>query len=214
MKIGPVDIRNHTFTRKLNGVDEAEVRAYLDMVADRLEESIVEAEEIRVAIDRAEARVDEYAKLEGALRDSLISAERIAEERREVTEREARIRIKNAEIDAEKILMGARNELARLRAEIDDLRRQKVTYIERFRALLRSQVKILEASVREFDPDPAHPVQPAPRPAAPVAPTPPVAPPRPSAVFDEVERAESAARQMPLGYPEPRTPSSPSRGAP
>jgi cell division initiation protein len=198
MKIGPVDIRNHTFTKKLNGVDESEVRAYLDMVADRLEESIVEGEELRATIDRVEGRVDEYAKLEGALRDSLISAERIAEERREGSEREARIVIKNAEVDAEKILLAARQELGRLRADIDDLRRQKVTYVERFRALLRSQVKILEASVEELDPDQSRSS----------------AQPEARAVLDEVERAEAASRQMPLGYTDPRAPSSPSSGAP
>jgi cell division initiation protein len=153
MKIGPVDIRNHTFSKKLQGVDEAEVRAYLDLVADRLEESIVEAEELRASVDRAEARVEEYTKLESALRDSLLSAERLSEERREGADREARIRIKNAELDAEKIVLAARQELGRLRADLDDLRRQKITYVERFRALLRSQVKILEASVAELDPD-------------------------------------------------------------
>jgi len=200
MKIGPVDIRNHTFSRKLNGVDEVEVRAYLDMIADRLEESIVEAEELRGQLDRVEARVEEYVKLESALRDSLISAERIGEERRESAEREAQIRIRAAEVDGEKIVLAARQELGRVRAEIDDLRRQKVTYIERFRALLRSQVKILEASVEEFDPDHAH-----------TAP-----PPRETtearSVLDEVERVEAASQQMGLGWSEPPPPPSP--GAP
>jgi cell division initiation protein len=194
MKIGPVDIRNHSFSRKLNGVDEAEVRAFLDLVADRLEESIMEADDLRGRIDRLELRVDEYSKLERALRDSLISAERVVEDRRHAAEREARIRIKNAEVDAEKIVLNARGELGRLRAEIDDLRRQKVTYVERFRALLRSQVKILEASIEEFDPDNAGPEV--------------------RNVLDEVERAEQKSANMPLGYADPRTPASPSSGTP
>jgi cell division initiation protein len=194
MKIGPVDIRNHSFSRKLNGVDEAEVRAILDLVADRLEESIMEADDLRGRIDRLELRVDEYSKLERALRDSLISAERVVEDRRHAAEREARIRIKNAEVDAEKIVLNARGELGRLRAEIDDLRRQKVTYVERFRALLRSQVKILEASIEEFDPDNASPEV--------------------RNVLDEVERAEQKSANMPLGYADPRTPASPSSGTP
>ena len=194
MKIGPVDIRNHSFSRKLNGVDEAEVRAFLELVADRLEDSIMEAEDLRGRIDRLELRVDEYSKLERALRDSLISAERVVEDRRHAAEKESRIRIKNAEVDAEKIVLNARGELGRLRAEIDDLRRQKVTYVERFRALLRSQVKILEASVEEFDPDNAnHEVR---------------------SVLDEVERAERTAGQMPLGYADPRPSVSPSPRTP
>ena len=36
MKIGPVDIRNHTFPFKMRGLDEGQVRAFLDLVADCL----------------------------------------------------------------------------------------------------------------------------------------------------------------------------------
>ena len=132
--------------------------------------------------------LEEYRKLEGTLRDSLISAERVCEDRMAASEKEARIRVKNAEIDAEKIVLGARNELGRLRAEIDDLRRQKITYVERFRALLRSQAKILEASVEELDPDhPSRDVR---------------------SVLDEVGRAERAPVGFPAGFSDPRGPSS------
>ena len=34
MKLGPVDIRNHVFAKRgMRGLDEGEVRAYLDLVA-------------------------------------------------------------------------------------------------------------------------------------------------------------------------------------
>ena len=60
MKIGPVDIRNHTFSRtKMRGVDEGEVRAYLDLVADRLEETVLEADDLRARIDRLERELSE-----------------------------------------------------------------------------------------------------------------------------------------------------------
>ena len=151
MKIGPVDIRNHTFAKKMRGVDDAEVRAYLDLVADRLEEEILEREDLRTQIDKMEAQLGEYRTLEKTMRDSLVSAERVADDKLVHAEKEARIVMKNAEIEAERIVVGARNEIGRLRADLDDLRRQKITYVERFRALLRSQVKILEATVDSFD---------------------------------------------------------------
>jgi cell division initiation protein len=153
MKIGPVDIRNHTFSRKMRGVDEAEVRAYLDLAADRLEEVMVEADDLRGRIGHLEAQLEEYGTIEASLKSSLISAKQIADEKLASAEKEARIILKNAEVDAEKVVVGARGELARLRADVDDLRRQKLTYVERFRALLRSQMNILEASVDVLDPD-------------------------------------------------------------
>lgn len=154
MKLGPVDVRTHSFVKRgMRGLDEAEVRAYLELAADRLEEAILEAEELRGRIDRLERQVEEYRRLEQTLRDSLLSAGRMADDRLAQAEKEAQIVIKDAEVEGEKILLRSREEAGRLRAAIDDLRRQRTTYVERFRALLRSQMKILEASVASFDPE-------------------------------------------------------------
>jgi cell division initiation protein len=154
MKIGPVDIRNHAFVKRaMRGLDEAEVRAYLELVADGLQESILEAEELRAKIDRLEREVEEYRKLEQSLRDSLLSASKITDDRLAQAEKEAQILIKDAEVEGEKILLRSREEAMRLQVAIDDLRRQRTTYVERFRALLRSQMKILEASIASFDPE-------------------------------------------------------------
>jgi len=150
MKIGPVDIRNHTFQKKMRGIDDVEVRAYLDLVADRLEESIQESIQLREAADRTAQDIREYRAMEKALRDSLVAAERITEERLGIAEREARLIVKNAEVEAEKIVAHAREWSARYRAELEDLRRQRTTFLERFRALISSQSKILEASAKEF----------------------------------------------------------------
>jgi cell division initiation protein len=150
MKIGPVDIRNHTFQKKMRGIDDAEVRAYLDLVADRLEEAIQETIELREVLERSNQEIREYRAMEKALRESLISAERITEDRLGIAEREARLIVKNAEVEAEKIMAHTRETSSRHRAEIEDLRRQRTTFLERFRALLSSQSKILEATAREF----------------------------------------------------------------
>src|ERR1700752_3213107 len=109
MKIGPIDIRNHTFQRKaMRGIDEAEARAYLDLVADRLEEAIREAGDVRELVDRQNSEIREYRAMEKTLRGSLVPAERVGEERLSLAEREARLILKNAEIEAEKILAHAR----------------------------------------------------------------------------------------------------------
>jgi len=154
MKIGPVDIRNHVFSRKkMRGFDEAEVAAFLELVADALEEAIVEQEELHAKIARLETELAEYRDLDRTLRDSLLSAERLSDGRLEQAERESRIILKNAEVEGEKLIARARAEAETLRSTLDDLRAQRLTYVERFRALLRSQSRILEASVESFSPE-------------------------------------------------------------
>jgi cell division initiation protein len=197
MKIGPVDIRNHAFSRKkMRGYDEAEVVAFLELVADRLEEVLVEAEDLRGVIHRLETELGNYRDLDRTLRDSLLSAERLSDGRLDQAEREARIILKNAEVEGEKKIAAARAEADVIRSSLDDLRAQRLTYVERFRALLRSQMKILEASIQSYAPDLADveetldrmeaafasqsrrsaPSAPTP-PAAPIAPIAPVSPP-------------------------------------
>lgn len=154
MKIGPVDIRNHGFSKKkMRGFDEGEVTAFLDLVADRMEEVLLEAEDLRGRISRLETELSNYRELDRTLRDSLLSAERLSDGRLEQAEREARIVLKNAEVEGEKRIIAAQNEANAIRSSLDDLRRQRLTYVERFRALLRSQIKILEASVESYAPD-------------------------------------------------------------
>ncbi|MFN8176755.1 MAG: DivIVA domain-containing protein [bacterium] len=179
MKIGPVDIRNHAFVKRaMRGLDEGEVRAYLDLVADGLQEAILEAEELRSRIDRLEREIVEYRGLEQSMRESLLSASKITDDRLAQAEKEAQILIKDAEVQGDKILLRSREEAGRLRAAIDDLRRQRTTYVERFRALLRSQMKILEASVAGFDPEAAEVAEAREAPPLPPAHAPaPVAPP-------------------------------------
>lgn len=213
MKIGPVDIRNHAFSRyKLRGLDEAEVRAYMELTADRLEESILETDDLRTRIDRVEEEVGEYRQLEKALRDSLLSAERISDGRLEHAEREARIILKDAEVQGEKLIASAREEASAVRAMLDDLRRQRLTYVERFRALLRSQMKILEASVESFDPelndveDTVDRIEKASRSGAATSastytPTPPTAPPSPAPNWQSA--ADPSESLQPTHAPQP-----------
>lgn len=154
MKIGPVDIRNHSFSkRKVRGVDEGEVAAFLELVAERMEEILLDQEDLHGKIARLEQELGDYRDLDRSLRDSLVSAERLSDGRLEQAERESRIILKNAEVEGEKLIGAAREEVRSVRASLNDLRRQRVTYIERFRALLRSQLKILEASVDNYAPD-------------------------------------------------------------
>jgi cell division initiation protein len=211
MKIGPVDIRNHTFSRKMRGVDEDEVRDYLELVAERLEESVLEGEELRGRIAQLESDLSELRALERSMRDSLLSAERLVDDRSAQAEKEAQIVIKNAEVQADKLLVRAREDLTRLRTELDDLRRQRITYAERFRALLESQMRILEASLQSFDPEGSRPAalhassprpQPAGGPEHRYHPPPPEAAPPPASAAPPPRPAEPRAPAAPWAPPQ------------
>lgn len=59
----PNDIRNETFTRRMRGLDEDEVREYLDLLADQMEAVEWQRRELLAELERLRAEVAE--QLEG-----------------------------------------------------------------------------------------------------------------------------------------------------
>jgi cell division initiation protein len=143
LRIAPVDIRNQQFKRVVRGADPEEVRIFLGLVADEMEKLISDERELEQKVAGLEAQVDEYRKVEIALRDTLLTAERVSSEARENSRKEAELLLRDAELKAERILDDASRRASELRREIVDLKNQKDIYIARLRSLVETQLKML-----------------------------------------------------------------------
>jgi cell division initiation protein len=143
LRIAPVDIRNQQFKKVVRGADPEEVRIFLGIVADEMEKLINDEREIEQKVAGIEAQVDEYRKVEMALRDTLLTAERVSSEARENSRKEAELLLRDAELKAERILDDASRRAGELRREIVDLKNQKDIYIARLRSLVETQLKML-----------------------------------------------------------------------
>ncbi len=143
MKIAPVDIRNQNFKRVVRGADSEEVRIFLGIVADEMEKLIAVNRELQQQAETLEAQVEEYRRVETALRDTLLTAERVSSEARENSRKEAELILRDAELRAERILDDTARRASELRREIVELRNQKEVYIARLRSLIETQLKLL-----------------------------------------------------------------------
>ena len=143
LRIAPVDIRNQQFKKVVRGADPEEVRIFLGIVADEMEKLINDEREFEQKVAGLEAQVDEYRKVETALRDTLLTAERVSSEARENSRKEAELLLRDAELKAERILDDASRRAGELRREIVDLKNQKDIYIARLRSLVETQLKML-----------------------------------------------------------------------
>lgn len=150
MKISPLDIRKQSFKKALRGVDADEVRMFLEVVASEyekiLQENAMMAEKLRYQDDRLE----EYRELEKSMRNSLVTADRIANESREASEREAGRIVQDAHARGERILEDSRERLQRLVQEVEELRAKKEIYVRRFRTMLESQLAVLQEHEQSF----------------------------------------------------------------
>lgn len=160
MKLTPLDLQQKSFKKgRLGGLDEKEVRSYLDHVASELEDLTRRLNRQDEELRRREARINEFRDREQLLQQTLTTAQRLAEEMKANTRKEADIIFSDAELQAEKIIANAQAKRMQLIQEIDELKRAKASFMQQLAAILESHKSLLE-QVRG-EPQQSNPPQPA-----------------------------------------------------
>ena len=144
MKITPLDIQQQQFKGKMfGGLDPEDVDTFLQMVAQEMEELARENNELKELSRKAAAEAEELANRERDLRDTMIGAQKVTEEMAANAQKEASLKITEAELKAERLLADAEQQLAALKNEILELRRQKLQFEMAFKSLLDTHYKLL-----------------------------------------------------------------------
>jgi len=150
MRISPLDIRQQQFTVKwLRGFDTHEVDAFLDDIAEDYEAVLKENAQLKEQVGTFEERSRGLAERERALQDTLVTTHRLGDEMKATARREADILMREAELRSEKIIEEGRAEEARIRGEIQTLRRLRRQLIEDFRATLESYYRMMSSEFGE-----------------------------------------------------------------
>jgi cell division initiation protein len=150
MKVTPLDLRQAKLRVVMRGYDRTEVDALLSEVADDYEQALREADRLHQELTRLEAVVAEHREHERNLRNTLLTAQRLADEIREHAELESRRMVEEAESRAELVFQQTQNRLEDVQREIDALklkRRDVETTLQSTIATLRNALEF----VREQD---------------------------------------------------------------
>ncbi|HYS43587.1 MAG TPA: DivIVA domain-containing protein [Geobacteraceae bacterium] len=144
MNISPIDIQQQQFKGKMfGGLDPEDVDAFLQLVAGELEDLIRENTELKEQARRVAADMDEMKEKEVTLRETMLAAQRITEEMKSSSQKEATILISEADLKADTILADANRKLADLKSQIQDLRREKIQFETALKSLLDTHYKML-----------------------------------------------------------------------
>jgi cell division initiation protein len=154
MKLTPLDIQQMVFTVRLRGYDRHEVKQFLEEIAQTVEALNHENAVLREKLASSEAQLAELKKTEATLSRTLVSTQALADDLKEMAQRDAALLIKEAELKSADLLKEARLELGRVERDIADLRKQRVLGIERLRSTLRTFERMLE--IEESDADRPH----------------------------------------------------------
>jgi cell division initiation protein len=145
MKLTPLDLQQKTFRKvRLGGVDEREVRLFLELCASELEEMTRKLHKQDEELRRRESRITDYKDREHLLQQTLTTAQRLSDDMKANTRKEAEILISDAELQAEKIIANAQSKRMQLIGEIDELKRAKSSFVQQLAALVDSHRSLLD----------------------------------------------------------------------
>jgi cell division initiation protein len=125
MKVTPLDLRQTQFATAMRGYDKNEVRTFLAEAADDYEQALREIDTLKQGLARAEQDLVEHRDREANLRNTLLTAQRLADQIRENAEQEAKMVVREAEGRADLILEKSQARLEEIDREIHELKMRR-----------------------------------------------------------------------------------------
>jgi cell division initiation protein len=122
MRVAPLDLRQHRFRTAMRGFDRTEVVAFLTEAADDYEHALREIDRLRQESTRQDALLAEHRDREANLRNTLMTAQRLADEVKEAAQNEARLILREAQSRADFLLQKAESRLDEIERDITELR--------------------------------------------------------------------------------------------
>ena len=146
MKLTPLDVQQKAFRKlRLGGLDDKEVRAFLEVCAFEMEELIRKLHKQDEELRRKDSRIEEQRSREQLLQSTLTTAQKLADDVRENARKEAQILVSEAELQGEKIVQNAQQRRLQLIKEIDDLKRARMTFVQQLTSLLDTHRTLLDS---------------------------------------------------------------------
>jgi cell division initiation protein len=153
--ITPLDMRQARFKTAIRGFDKTDVMTFLEEAAEGFDHALRENERLRMEIVRLEASLLQFRELEGSLKTTLMTAQKVADDMRENAQQEAARIILEAEGRAELTLQRTQAKTEDIEREIDGLRvkrREAETNLEGTIAALHNTLDFIrEQDHRERD---------------------------------------------------------------
>ena len=122
LSLTPLEMRQARFGTAMRGFDKHEVMSYIEEAAEAFDAALRENERLRQEIARLEGSITQYRDMEGSLKSTLMSAQKVADDMRENAVQEAQRLVREAEGKADLLLQKAQARSEDIEREIDGLR--------------------------------------------------------------------------------------------
>ncbi len=155
MRITPLEIRNHTFPRKIWGYARDEADAFLNMVSDDYEELLRETQALREQVIRLDVKVEGLSSNEAILQETLTTAQKLSEDLKRTAVKEAETLIGEAEVRAEKVLDAAHRRATRLAGDLREMKQLRTRLAASLRGTIDTHLGLLDALANDPPDEPS-----------------------------------------------------------
>ena len=144
MKVTPLDLRQQRFKTVMRGYDRGEVQAFLLEAADDYENALRENDKLRQDLAKLDAVIGEHRGQERNLRNTLLTAQKHADDIKEHAQTEAGLILRDAEGQRDLLLQKAQARLEDVQREIEGLRMKRREVENDIEALVKTLTSTLE----------------------------------------------------------------------
>ena len=162
MALTPLDIHNKEFSRGMRGYDQDEVNEFLDQIIKDFELVIREKKELKRDVEMLDEKLVHFNNIEETLNKSILIAQQTAEEVKGNANKEAKLIVREAEKNADRIINEALEKSRKIEIEVEDLKKQGKVFRTRLKMLIEAQLELIQTDdwdqllnmeLNELDPD-------------------------------------------------------------
>src|SRR3990170_6171816 len=149
MKITPIEIKEHRFKKAFRGYDQQEVKAFVDVVTETMEEIIKCNNSLEENLKTMTAKLDEHKDREKILREAITTAQKMVEDLKNNAKKEAELIISEARIQADSLIKKTHERVVKLQDEIYKLKKQRMEIQSSIKSTLEYHANLLAMEGQE-----------------------------------------------------------------
>lgn len=149
--ITPLDIRQKEFNRSFRGYNERQVDKFKEEVASALEELLRENDKLKQRLAECEEQQKRYREIEEVLKNTMVMAQKQAQELKEATHKEIKLMMQDAHQRSEKIIqeaeLKAREKITEAKKQVEEIMEEYAALQKQFQAFKIKFKTLLEAQL-------------------------------------------------------------------
>ena len=147
--ITPLDIENKKFSKQMmNGYSVEEVDDFLDDLTVDYTKIYKENSEQKTQIEELSKSIEHYKTIEETLQNTLVMAQKTAEDVKNVAKQQADQILNEARGNAQTQVKELENQIMNKNKELDDIKKQFDIYKAKMESLLISQLELLKKRIK------------------------------------------------------------------